>query len=143
MHPRGKAAMARLVRRIPLGQVPPPCTGAQNPQHTIHDLSCVALRPPPQACPSWRKQWLYQRPLLIGQFVASWHRFSHHEPDGKNRLPNCSTLYKIFLRWLLVRIDITDGLISDRFDIVAVYSKLSIIQTVNPQVSGSSPSQVG
>ena len=46
LHPLLEAAMARLVRRIPRGQIMPGRAGAEHPQNAIKYVTGTARRPP-------------------------------------------------------------------------------------------------
>ena len=67
-HPALVAAVAGLIRWKVRGQVLPPCTGAQGPQHGFEHLALAAPRPAASICSPgrFRQQPLQQSPLRVG-----------------------------------------------------------------------------
>jgi len=69
-NPALKPAVARLVRRIATRQVHPRSAGAKHPEHTIEDISRIAVWPTTHALADrlfFREKRLDQRPLLFGE----------------------------------------------------------------------------
>ena len=64
-----KAAMTRLIGRIPVGEIQPGRTGAQDPENPIQDVARIAPRPSAAiATQTWFRQERRQHgPLRVGQ----------------------------------------------------------------------------
>ena len=81
--PELKAAMHGLVRRVAPGEVGPRCTGAEDPEHGIHDAArlrpgaTAAIGPPP------RSEGRFEHgPLLVGEVHAVGY---DGDPNGVHR----------------------------------------------------------
>jgi len=70
-----KAAMARLVRRILVGQIDPRGAGAQDEQNAVEHFTSAAPRAATAVFVSFRfwNQWVQQSPLGIGEVSQVGH----------------------------------------------------------------------
>jgi Na+-transporting NADH:ubiquinone oxidoreductase subunit NqrB len=67
-----KTAMAGLIGRVAVGQVMPRRSGAQDPQDSIQNGSCLPRRPPlPIRTPWFHEHTLEYLPLAFGQIHSS------------------------------------------------------------------------
>ena len=66
-----EAVMDGLERTVALGQVPPGSGGMQDPEDTVDDGPVFTPRMSGMSGVGWRQEGLENRPLLIGEFVAS------------------------------------------------------------------------
>ena len=73
VHPPLKAAMTRLIRRVPLGQIFPGRAGAQDPEDPIQHVARIAPRPatPIASPPRLRKQGFENGPLRVSEVHAA------------------------------------------------------------------------
>src|SRR6185436_17766059 len=71
LHPSLKAAMARLVRRVPRGQICPGRARAKDPKHAVEHIACASPRSSaitswPAALCCWNERF-DRKPLLVRQ----------------------------------------------------------------------------
>ena len=66
-----KAPVARLVRRVPIGQILPRCPGAQHPEHAVQDVAGLPGRAAAAILAGLMSEERFeQRPLLVGEIHA-------------------------------------------------------------------------
>jgi len=68
-----KIPVTGLVGRIPIGELAPLGSGAENPERSVQDLALILARPtaPIAAPPILRQQRLDEFPLRVGQVQAT------------------------------------------------------------------------
>jgi len=97
-----KASVARLVRRIAIGQILPRRAGPQDPQHAVKHVTWIAKRPtttPLFANLFGRQERLEHGPLLIGQVHI--HGRSENDPlvDPRSTSDRISTTSTVRDLW--------------------------------------------
>jgi hypothetical protein len=63
--------MTRLIRRVPIGQILPRCTGTQDPQDAVQDIPRGTRRPTASILAGLvAEERFEQTPLLVGEIHA-------------------------------------------------------------------------
>jgi len=85
--PELKAAMARLIRRVPCRQVVPRGAGAQHPQHPVHHGARIGPRPATPVGATARTERRFEHgPLGIGQVHAVGYDGESTDVSGRFRV---------------------------------------------------------